>query len=242
MAESTETGTQETGTQESESVTQKAILFELEHIAVQGRKMIFDIVKGALKKEHVTLSVPMFSRYCVWGSPHDYIPAILESSGKKTSSAEKVASAIVSETKSIFSTAKLKQTACVQDILKTAEKHGAKVGALSALGLDLAESLVKKLGLSNQGIIVKSSGSGRNGYTPPDAWIRLAKSLQVSPFKCVAISTHAGSCRSSIAAHMRCVALPDEYTSYQDFSGADCILSTLDAAILDDVMGVATGF
>ena len=231
----------ETGTPEKENVVQRGVLFELEYVALEGRKIIFDVVKGALKKEHITLSVPMFSRFCISGSPHDYIPAILGTNGKNVSSADKLANAIVSDTKSAFAKAKLTQNSCVQDILKVAEKYGSKVGVLSALGMDLAESLIEKLGLSKRGVVVKSSGSSHNGYTQPDAWIRLAKSLQLSSYKCIVIGSHAVSCRSAIAAHMCCIAVPDEYTSHQDFSGADRILDTLDIDILDDVIGSAPG-
>ena len=231
----------ETGTPEKDNTIPRGVLFELEYVALQGRKIIFDVVKAALKKENITLSVPMFSRYCVSGSPHDYIPSILDVNRKSAASADKLANAIVSETKSAFTKAKPGQNSCIQDILTVAEKYGSKVGALSVLGIDLAESLVEKLGLHKRGVVVKSSGSGHNGYTPPDAWIRLAKSIQVSSFQCIAIGSHAVSCRSAIAAHMRCVAVPDEFTSHQDFSGADRILDALDLDVLDDVIGSAPG-
>ena len=231
----------ETGTPEKDNGIPRGVLFELEYVALQGRKIIFDVVKAALKKENIKLSVPMFSRYCVLGSPHDYIPKILDMNGKSAVSADKLANAIVSETKNAFTKTTLGQTSSVQDILNVAEKYGSKVGALSVLGLDSAESLAEKLGLQKRGVVVKSLGHSQNGYTPPDAWIRLAKSLEVSLFQCIAIGSHAVSCRSAIAAHMRCIAVPDEFTSHQDFSGSDRILDTLDLNVLDDVIGSPRG-
>ena len=36
------------------------------------------------------------------------------------------------------------------------------------------------------------------------------------------------ACKSAMSADLRCVAVPDDFTSFQDYSGADLILGSLD--------------
>ncbi len=64
----------------------------------------------------------------------------------------------------------------------------------------------------------------------------VAKSLGKNPFNCGVIATSRAATKSSLSAGMHCVAIPDSYTSHEDFSGADVIIDDLAEMNVEEVM------
>ena len=72
------------GVEQKEDGEQKlGLLFEIENMAVDGRRIAYDVAKSLFADKAVELTKPFFSRYCLHPSPEQYVPLVLESSGKK---------------------------------------------------------------------------------------------------------------------------------------------------------------
>ena len=72
-------------------------------------------------------------------------------------------------------------------------------------------------------------------YPTAETWSKLAHHCGLAPRRCVALVSSAGACRAALAAGMRCIGVPDEFTAYQYFGGADFLVNKLDERVLRDV-------
>jgi beta-phosphoglucomutase-like phosphatase (HAD superfamily) len=68
--------------------------------------------------------------------------------------------------------------------------------------------------------------------------LQLARKRNVKPRAVLVICTSAPACRAALAAKMNCMALPDAFTSHQDFSGADGVLSAPDTRAVEEFFSV----
>jgi beta-phosphoglucomutase-like phosphatase (HAD superfamily) len=68
-----------------------------------------------------------------------------------------------------------------------------------------------------------SAASADKPYPRADAWEGLARAMSILPGRCVALATSGDACKAALAAGMRCVAVPDRFTAFHDFSGADLV-------------------
>jgi len=214
----------------------RALLFELETLAIGSRKLVYGAVKDALKSDRVSLPPHMFSRYCLNGDPGEYLPVVFEASGKKSAPSAKLADTIESKINDALSDGKRKLAPALTEVIAEAGKCDVKVGALSCLAPPLSDTIAANLGLSEMDLPIQAVGSRSARKTMTEGWLRLAKTLGVSPYRCLAVGTLAASCQAALKANMRCVAIPDELTSFQDFSGADLILETFDAAPIGELL------
>jgi len=205
----------------------KAVLFEFENIAIGGRKVAYDVIKNVLLDKKIKISPVMFSRYYVDSS----IPAFLEEAMKDTktrASQEKLAKEITEGIRLSLVDNSKKASAGLNEILKKAKAEGVSVGALGGMDDDTIGKMTDKLNLSGNGLTVLSYNSDERNAPSPDAWLRLAKELSVRAISCVVVATSAASGKAALSAGMRCVIVPDDYTSYQDFGGADYVEENLD--------------
>jgi beta-phosphoglucomutase-like phosphatase (HAD superfamily) len=95
-----------------------------------------------------------------------------------------------------------------------------------------------KLGLDEKGTVVLSNGSQDKHLPSSDSWLKLAKSMKVPASCCVVIASSSRACKAALSAGMRCVALPDKFTSFQDFGGADFVLESLDGDVAGRIIGL----
>jgi beta-phosphoglucomutase-like phosphatase (HAD superfamily) len=57
--------------------------------------------------------------------------------------------------------------------------------------------------------------------------------MSMSPGVCVVIATCSMSSKAAVSSGMRCVVIPDKFTAFQDFGGADYVSDELDEAAID---------
>jgi beta-phosphoglucomutase-like phosphatase (HAD superfamily) len=213
----------------------RALFFELENVAFSGHDIEFNALKEALKKKKISLSIPQYSRFCLARSPVFYLPGLLESCGKDGDSGGKIAADVTSKMASALIGATPSEA--LKEALKSALANGVKLGAVSGMEPATAKKLIEKLGLSETDVVLHAGdGGAESSNMSPEAWSHRARALKISPRACVVIGSHAGFCRSAVAAQMRCVAVTDLYTNFQDFGGADYVLEELDAAIISDLL------
>lgn len=74
----------------------------------------------------------------------------------------------------------------------------------------------------------------------PDAWLAAARALGVAPEACVVVEDTPRGLAAGLAAGMPVVAVPSELTADQDFTGAACVLPSLDALTPALLAGLAS--
>jgi len=220
---------------EEKSVSTKAVLFELENFAVKGREIVFDALKKVMAEKDIKLTLGMFSRYCSHPSVKHFLPMMLKMENKAKVSEAKMITEISEAITSVFTTSPMKLESGVSRLLKAIESN-VVVAALSGLDNEVARQVAANLGLVDSGVTLLSYPNYGKNFPSADAWLKLAKKISISPARCVVVATSAVSCKAALSAGMRCIIIPDKFTSFQDFGGADNIFDEFD----DDAIEVLT--
>ncbi|MDP6630345.1 MAG: hypothetical protein QGH42_08145 [Kiritimatiellia bacterium] len=223
--------------QEEQDTPTIALLFELENIGFQGRKVVFDVLKSVLADKDMKLTPVLFSRCCVDQPIEKGLPKLLELLGHPRVSAEKLVPEILQGIRASLVDNTPKSPAALAGLLKKALAEGYKIGAVSDLDQDAALQLYAKLdiGEPEEGAVVALESDA--GTSESKAWKSAARSMEALIPSCVVLTTSSSSSLAAVASGMRCIVIPDDYTSFQDFGGTDTILDALDdgatKAILD---------
>ncbi len=206
-----------------------ALLFELEHLAVAGRRATFDLLKSMLGEKKITLTAPSFSRYCLYSAPSQFMSDLLEFLGTKKISEDKLMEDLASGLSMFYSSKQAVLQPGVKEFIEKTIERDVPVAALSLLSEDAAESLMSKTGLHDLDIEVFAFEENGQDLCPrADTWMKMAKSMSKDPRRCVALASSAASCKAALSAGMRCLVVPDEFTSFQDFSGAEMVFDSLE--------------
>jgi len=204
-----------------------ALLFELENVAVEGRKITFDILRSLLSEGDAKITRELYMRHCLRSLPQQFLPALLKAAGRKKLAADRLAEEIREGIGLSLTDGSVQIRPCVGKLLADARVRNLSVGTLTSLDQEVAERLMTKLGLDAADVTLLSSSANDRDFPTADAWLKLAKSVAVAPVGCTVLATSLTSTRAALSAGMRCIGMPDEFTSFQDFSGADMVIEQL---------------
>jgi beta-phosphoglucomutase-like phosphatase (HAD superfamily) len=205
-----------------------AVLFQLEDVAVNGRKITFDVLKKALGEQKIDLSIPVFSRYCLNSTPQSFLPGMVEPLGIRKVSVEKLVDHVNSGIAEQASASNAKLSPGLGKILQLARERNFVIGVISTWAEEIGQALLAKLGLNDLGARLFSFKDVNKVFPSADIWLKTAKAISIKPRRCLVVGGNMAACKSAMSADLRCVAVPDEFTSFQDYSGADLILESLD--------------
>jgi putative hydrolase of the HAD superfamily len=220
-------------TQESPTI---ALLFELENVGFQGRQVVFDVLKSVLADKDMKLTPVLFSRCCVDKPVEEALPQLLELLGHPRVSSEKLVPEIAQGIRASLVDNTPKSPAALGGLLKQAQDEGYKIGVVSDMDQDAALQLYAKLdiGEPEDGAVITSESE--TGTADSLAWKAAARAMDALIPSCVVLATSSRSAHAAVAAGMRCLVIPDEYTSFQDFGGADRILDGLDDGSAKEIL------
>lgn len=120
------------------------------------------------------------------------------------------------------------------ELIKDVKAKGLKLAIASGSSKEILEFLVRKQGVYDYFDYVVSTDAVKNGKPAPDVYLFVAKKLGVLPAHCVVFEDAESGVRSAKAAGMYCIAVPNSYTTDQNFSEADKIDSSLKELSLED--------
>ena len=207
-----------------EEAVQCALLFELENIPVPGRKVMYDVLKSVLGDKGIDLTPVLFSRYCMHASVEVFLPELFEAMGKKSAPDAKLLSDIAQGVKMSLLDGSIKLRSEVKAVIDQAAAADVPIGALTSLDPDTAAQLMKKLGFDQSGVELMSIPVSDRDFPTADAWLKIAKQMGTKSQLCMVYASSATACKAGLSAGMRCVAVPDRFTSFQDFGGADFVV------------------
>ena len=222
----------------SAPLRKRGLLFELENVAVGGHQVVFDTIKKHVADKGAKLTPVLFSRYILTGPLKDGLGALLEFLGKGRVSADKLASDVMEDVKAALLKESLAIAPGLKKILKRAAEERVAVGVLSCLDRDTATQLVGRMKQDSEITTILPYACDGKSHPSPDAWLKLARMMSLVPGACVALSTSALSCKAAIASNVRCVVIPDQFTRFEDFGGADHVAETLDDTASDRIFSL----
>ena len=204
------------------------ILFQLEDIAVNGRKVAFEVLKSVLKDQKVELPAFLFSRYCLYSAPQVYLPDLLETLGSRKSPVNKLIEEASDKINARLSSNSIELAAGLNKILQEARERNLAAATITALPETTAQAILAKTGLERVGVRLFAYPDTDKVFPGGNIWLKTARALTLKPHNCAVLTGNVTACKSALSADMRCVAIPDEFTSFQDYGGAFMMLEALD--------------
>ncbi|HMP89539.1 MAG TPA: hypothetical protein PJ991_05030 [Kiritimatiellia bacterium] len=208
------------------ATAQIGMIFELEGAAVNGRASLYEAAKNVFQKAGITLSHSQFARHCNQGSATGIINKLIEDVGNDKLP-DDAAEAIQAEYTTLIQQG-VKLHPLFSNLLKEAANRGMAIAAISVLPEIAATTVFEKSGLAGQGVILHTFEPGERHFPRVDCWMKICRQVVRNPRACVAIAGSRDAGRAALSSGMRCLILPDAFTSYQDFSGADLVLENFD--------------
>ena len=214
-----------------------ALIFELEHVALHSRELEFEVLKGLLADKERTLTPVDYSRFCTAGKVAEGLEQLLARLDAKRFSAAKLEDDFGSGMLMHFKTCASRENNGLQAMLDAATKHEMTCAAITGLKKDAEESVSAQLNLADRNTQVFNHDSD-DAVPRADAWLKVAKELETQPRNCFAVVTSGAACKAALAAGMRVIAVPDAYTSFQDFGGAYELVDRLEDLKLDELLDI----
>ena len=221
----------ETEAVETEVVVEKMIarevlFFELETFATTGREAMFEAVKKVMKSKDMDVTPALFAKCGLSSRPAGAIQALIDNSGRNLTTGDQLSIQADTAMKKFFSD-KAELNNALPALIKAAQSMDIEVVALSPWGNDLASALMKKLGLDELGVDLVAQDCASEVFPRADHWLRFLKQREQDKIPVIAVVTSTAACRGAMTAGAPCVAIPDSYTSFDDFSGAKLVLDSL---------------
>lgn len=217
--------------------SQHVILFALEEIAGSFRQATFDVLNSILGEQGYTVAPVHISRFCLRSSPEEYLDDLLASLNAGRLSGEK----LVEDVKNGIALQLSSQTATLPShigaLLDATRGDGIPISAITALSQPTAESLMDTFKLNERGVTIHHvSGENANNFPRADDWLRTARQVDKAPMNCGVICTGQVAAKSAVVAGMRCLAFPDQYTAFEDFSGANAVYDDTESLDAEDAL------
>lgn len=217
---------EEVKTNEKKTRATHALIFELEYVAARKRKVEYEAIKSAVKTKGVELTPVSFARAEMSPLSRAAITSVLLQAGKKADAIEKAVSAVDKEVKA-YCENDAELDPGLEKLIKAVQARDIPVLAFTALPEDVAVTLMEKLGLDQMGVELVIPDEVKESFPRADSWLKMLKKCDKEDATLVAVVSSQVACKGGLTAGAACVAVPDEFTAFQDFSGAKMVLDSL---------------
>lgn len=211
----------------------RALVMELETFAIPLRRVMFDAAHDALSEQGITFDEPAMIRHGVHATPRRIATALAAAYSLKPAAESALAERIETAATRFMESAAAVPLLGLDRVLNLGIENNAAIGFISWQTEAAAVALIERLGLSRWSPVLCCPTSAAQDFPGADRWLRLLKLMGRRPQDSVALVNSHVACRSALTAGLRIVVVPDDFTLYQDFSGADVLahhLSDLDAS------------
>lgn len=211
-----------------------ALLFEFDHLVAGVREATFDILSRMF--EGTDFSAMHISRFGLNVPPQKMIENIQQALGQKKSPAKKLADELISGIQMHLETEVIQVSDALRDVIVQARERHMPVYALTALPEHAREALGDRLDLPGLGIEYVPFGVGLEPYPRADAWLKVSKDHDIIGPQSIALTTSHAALKSVLTAGIHCVAIPDRFTEFQDFGGAQAVVESPGEVVLADLI------
>lgn len=201
-----------------------AVLVELEGAAVRARLAEYETLRSLLSEQNMKVSKEDFARHALNALPSAYLSPLFDSLGAKKQVSDKLAGEIKSGITLFLSSPEADLVPAAEKLMAAAHQRHMDVALLTGEKESVAKALVGRWGNTHGRTRVFAYEPGSKPYPRADAWLKVAKSLSRTPRQCIVLVGSSYSAKTALSAGMRCVAMPDEFTLFQDFSGVDAVI------------------
>jgi len=200
------------------------LLVELEGAAVAARRAEYDALKSLLAGSNGKLTPHHFVRHALNQPPAQYLPGLLDAIGVAKKSVDQLAEEVRNGVALYLSSSEAALRPQIEELIMAASAKKMRIGFVTTHRESIAQNLMVKWGLPENAAQVFAFENYEKQFPRADILLKMAKSLSCTPRQCVVVAGSQFSAKAALSAGMRCMVVPDEFTAFQDFSGADVIL------------------
>lgn len=113
------------------------------------------------------------------------------------------------------------------ELLAALAAAGTRRAVASTATRDWVAFVLGRMGIAGSFQAIVNGEDVARGKPHPDVYLRAAELLGVPPGECLALEDSAPGVQAARAAGMRCIAVPNGLTRYQDLSAADRVVPSL---------------
>ena len=217
----------------------EVLFFELEFVATTGRDALFNAVKKALAAQGVEVTPVSFSRAGTALRLEQLIAALLAGAGKTNVPVEEICAQVAADQKKFFEeSAQLNKS--LPALISEAKARNIEAVAVSPYTKEIAGALMTRLGLDTLGVSLEAFNNTDPLFPRADHWLRMLKTRNQDTLPLISIVSSQIACKGALTAGATCVAVPDAYTGFEDFSGAMIVLETLGGMPAKEIIGMVT--
>lgn len=229
----------ETKTAAEKPSAREVLFFELEYIATTGRQAAFEALKQTMKGKDIDVTPVSFSRNALVARPGQAVPALIAASGKNLTTGDQLTAHVEGELQKFFE-GKAELDKALPALIKAAQARNIQVVAISPWPKTVAQGLMKKLGLDELGVDLEAFDTEDPVFPRADHWLRMLKNREQETIPLIAIVSSRASCKGALTAGATCIAIPDAYTAFEDFSGAKVVLDTLGDMKAEEILDLVS--
>jgi beta-phosphoglucomutase-like phosphatase (HAD superfamily) len=212
-----------------------ALIFELEYVAAKTREVEFAALKSAMNTKGVELSPIAFSRSGMSPLHRTAVTDVLLQAGKKADAIEKAVGE-VDKTVAAYCENDAELDKGLAKLIKATQARNIPVIAFTALPEATAKKLMAKLGLDAMGVELLVPDEVKDSFPRADDWLKMLKQCNKERATLVAVVSSQVACKGALTAGAACIVVPDEFTVFQDFSGAKMVLDSLEDEKPDNIL------
>lgn len=201
-----------------------ALLFEFDHLVANIREATLDVLKTIFEDQD--LQPLHVSRYALNATPQKTVEQLQAALGVKKGPAKKLADELTNGILMYLETGNIQVSDALRDVVVQARDRGMPVYALTALPENSRALLEDRLDLPGLGIEYVPFGSQLEAFPRADAWLKMCKDHELLAPVSLALTTSMSATKAAMTAGVHCVAIPDRFTAFQDFSGCQDVVDS----------------
>jgi beta-phosphoglucomutase-like phosphatase (HAD superfamily) len=222
--------------QEESNTASNGILFlELDNIGYDVRNQMFEQLQKVLKSDGVKLSRVDFCKHALYDTPQKAADSLVNAIDGISMSADDLAAALQKGLDEYYA-GQSQASDIIKAFVESASSRDVMPVVFSMLSGDAMSHLLDQCGVPQDAVEMLSlSDSGDKALRAP-VWMRMIRQYEAPVRRCMVVASSSTACKSALSAGMRCIGIPDSFTAFQDFSGAQRIFDSVDEVNAEDLM------
>ena len=209
------------------AVQQRALILELDYVAADMHRFLYEELSKRLKAAGAELGAEEFARLLFTQTLEDLIVALPKRLKAGSLDGQELLNAVKQSIDEACAGGKIPLRTGILPLLDYAMAQEFTIIAVTALKQVSSRALIAKTALAQRNMEVFTFSGENKAAAGADVWLQVSKKCGLQPRRCLAITGSSETCKAALTAGMCCIAVPDEFTGFQDFSGADLILDDL---------------
>lgn len=210
------------------SAARYALVFDLEDAVLPMRQAEYEALRHICDSHKAAMTPELFRRYCLERQPRDYLPELLTALGLRTNDVPSQASDVTDGIAMFLSSPEVELNPFVVALLEVAPSHSISVYLRTRQAVDQARTLLDRCRQMPANWSLLASDTGGRSLVSVGAWLSAVATLEQTASHCIAVVGSQPQLQAALAAGMRAIVVPDRFTAFQEFSGADCVIDDPD--------------